>query len=145
MNLFILFPPSCFLHFPFRYFPFLRFPSIYFFFRYFSLSIFFLYVSLSIFFPFDIFHQPRNIDFFVLPEFVLLSHSVPRLISLFPSSRLLQQQTISFKATTYNVECKQISPSTHNQVVLSNATIIDSSFPVHSLFITEYINIIVNK
>ena len=94
MNLFILFPLSYFPHFPFRYFPFLHFPSIYFFFRYFSLSIFF-YIFPFLYFFFSTFStNPGTLTFSILSEFVLLSHSVPRLISLFPSSRLLQQQTL---------------------------------------------------
>ena len=38
---------------------------------------------------------------FILSEFVLLSHSVPRLISLFPSSRLLWQQTLFHLKQSY--------------------------------------------
>ena len=101
MNLFILFSLSCFPHFPFRYFSFLHFSSIYFSFRYLCLSVFFYIFPFLYFFLSTFSTNTGTLTFKILSEFVLLSHSVPRLISLFPSSRLLQQKTLFLSKQPY--------------------------------------------
>ena len=80
--------------FSFSVFSFSTFSFYIFFLSIFSLSIFFYIFSFLYFFFSTFSANPGTLTFSILSEFVLLSHSVPRLISLFTSSRLLQQQTL---------------------------------------------------